>query len=107
MSMLKFLIDTQLPPKLAKFLAEKGFDAIHTLKLPDKNRTDNEIINQISLREKRSVISKDVDFYDRDFRKLEPYKLIYLTTGNISNHELLNLFNKIWIKFWLKSSIIL
>lgn len=28
--MLKFIIDTQLPPKLAKFLRTKGFPSVHT-----------------------------------------------------------------------------
>ena len=40
------------------------------------------------------VISKDVDFYNRYLQKLEPYKLIYITTGNIPNEKLLNLFRK-------------
>jgi predicted nuclease of predicted toxin-antitoxin system len=33
--MLKFIIDTQLPPKLASFLTEKGCDAVHTTSFPD------------------------------------------------------------------------
>ena len=91
---MKFIIDAQLPKLLAQWLRERGYDAIHTLELPDKNRTGDDIINQISLLEKRIVISKDSDFYNRYFRKVEPYKLIYLTTGNIPNPELLTLFEK-------------
>lgn len=91
---MKFIVDAQLPKLLAQWLRGKGYDAIHTLELPDKNRTGDDIINQLSLKEKRIVISKDSDFYDRYFRKIEPFKLIYLTTGNIPNTELINLFEK-------------
>lgn len=57
---MRFLVDAQLPKSLARFLRERGFDAVHTLELPDKNRTDDLAIIQISLAESRVVISKDV-----------------------------------------------
>lgn len=91
---MKFLIDAQLPKKLAQFFRERGFDAVHTLELPNKNITDDLEINQISLAEQRIVISKDADFYDSYSVKQEPYKLLYLTTGNIRNKDLLKLFDK-------------
>ncbi|MEN0047242.1 MAG: DUF5615 family PIN-like protein [Bacteroidota bacterium] len=69
-----------------------GYDTIHTLDLPEKNATSDSIINDISLKEKRIVISKDQDFYDRYFNRLEPHKLLYLTTGNIPNKKLLKIF---------------
>jgi predicted nuclease of predicted toxin-antitoxin system len=90
----KFLIDAQLPKTLAKFFRDRGFDAIHTLELPDKNVTDDLEINRISLTENRIVISKDSDFYDSYSARQEPYKLLYLTTGNICNNDLLELFDK-------------
>lgn len=91
---MKFIVDAQLPKLLARFLSERGFDAIHTLDLPRKNVTDDLEINRISLEENRVVISKDEDFYDIYTARKEPYKLLYLTTGNISNQDLLNLFEK-------------
>jgi predicted nuclease of predicted toxin-antitoxin system len=91
---MKFIVDAQLPKLLARFLSERGFDAIHTLDLPRKNVTDDLEINRISLTENRVVISKDEDFYDSYAARNEPFKLLYLTTGNISNQDLLNLFEK-------------
>lgn len=91
---MKFLVDAQLPKMLAGFFRERGFDGIHTLELPAKNITGDLEINQISLAEKRSVISKDSDFYDSYSAKQEPYKLLYLTTGNIRNKDLIELFDK-------------
>ncbi|CAN5340619.1 hypothetical protein BH20ACI1_BH20ACI1_16450 [soil metagenome] len=91
---MKFLIDAQLPKMLAAFFRKRGFDAIHTLELPNKNVTDDLEINRISLLEQRIVISKDSDFYDSYSAKQEPYKLLYLTTGNIRNKDLIELFDK-------------
>ncbi len=91
---MKFIVDAQLPISLSRFLNQRGHDSIHTLDLPERNATDDSIINEISLKEERVVISKDSDFYDRFFRVLEPYKLLYLTTGNITNKALLTIFNK-------------
>lgn len=91
---MKFLIDAQLPKMLARFFRERGFDAIHTLELPDKNVTDDLKINQISLTEERIVISKDSDFYDSYSAKQEPYKLLYLKMGNIRNKDLIEIFDK-------------
>jgi len=79
---------------LARWLVEKGYDAVHTLDLPDKNRTTDRQISELSVREQRIVISKDADFYNRFLLKLEPFKLIFLTVGNVSTEELISLFDK-------------
>ncbi len=91
---MKFIVDAQLPKKLADWLSIKGFDTIHTLDLPDKNSTSDKQIIDLSLATQRIVISKDSDFYDRFFLHLEPYKLIYLSVGNLSTVELIALFEK-------------
>ena len=91
---MKFIVDAQLPKSLALFLREKEYDVIHTLDLPNKNNTTDKEISELSIKEKRIVISKDVDFYIRYFQKLEPYKLLYLTTGNISNQKLIQILDK-------------
>lgn len=89
---MKFLIDTQLPKTLAQFLNDRGFDTIHTSDLPKKNRSTDAEINAISIEEKRVVISKDSDFFDSFSAVQKPYKLLFLTTGNISNTKLIALF---------------
>ncbi len=91
---MRFIIDAHLPKKLSTFLSEKGFDAIHTLDFPNKNATKDAEINELSLKENRIVISKDSDFYNRYLLKSEPYKLIIVSTGNISNKNLLILIEK-------------
>lgn len=35
---MKFIVDAQLPKSLSDFLNQKGFDSIHTLDLPERNK---------------------------------------------------------------------
>ena len=91
---MKFLVDAQLPKKLATYFSSLGFDAIHTLDLPKKNGTTDQEIIEISFNEKRIVVTKDADFYNSYLQKSEPYKLIFLTVGNKSTKEIIELFEK-------------
>ncbi len=90
--MTKFLVDAQLPRRLALAMRELGFDVLHTLDLPNGNRTSDAELNLISLDEQRVVITKDADFVESFLLQGAPYKLLLLSTGNIDNTELLTLF---------------
>ena len=89
---MKFLIDEQLPVILSTWLLSKGFDAVHIHTLSTNISLSDKEIRHWSLREKRIVITKDEDFFNSFIFQKEPYKLIYLTTGNIKNRQLLDLF---------------
>ena len=91
---MKFIVDAQLPKKLAYALREKGFAAIHTTELPTGNDTTDAEINRLSLAENRIIISKDADFYDSFTARKEPYKMLHVKTGNIKNSKLIELFDK-------------
>ena len=91
---MKFIVDAQLPRSLAAFLRGQGFDVIHTCELPNGNETTDVEINRLSLSDQRILISKDGDFYDSFSATKEPYKLLYVRTGNISNEKLIELFEK-------------
>ena len=91
--MVKFIVDAQLPKRIADFLIDNGYDSIHTLDLKNKNRTKDKEIIENSLQENRIVITKDYDFLDSFILKEEPQKLIIIKTGNISNNELMKLFS--------------
>ena len=91
---MKFIVDAQLPRTLVAFLCDNGFDAIHTKDLPYDNHTTDAQINALSIAESRIVISKDGDFYDSFSAKKEPYKLLHVKTGNITNEKLIELFSK-------------
>jgi predicted nuclease of predicted toxin-antitoxin system len=61
---MRFLVDAQLPRRLAHFLAAAGHDSLHTLDLPRKNRTPDAQISQVADDENRIVVSKDEEFVD-------------------------------------------
>ena len=89
---MKFLVDAHLPLHLAYRLQDAGYDTIHTHDLPLENRTPDGAINQISVDEKRIVITKDADFVNSFMIVRRPYKLLLVSTGNIKNSELEPLF---------------
>jgi len=90
---LKWLVDAQLPMRLAVHLRQCGEDVIHTLEMPHGNRTaDKEIATTADI-EDRVVISKDSDFVDSLIIRRIPRKLLHVTTGNIANDKLVDLFH--------------
>jgi predicted nuclease of predicted toxin-antitoxin system len=93
---MKFLVDAQLPEYIALFLRGKGFDALHTNDLPDKECTTDNEIRRIAVLENRIVITKDYDFMDSHILRKIPKKLLIVTTGNIKNRQLLDLWRSNW-----------
>ena len=89
---MKFLVDAQLPIRLARWLQSAGYETLHTRDLPKQNSTPDTDINQLSVQEQRLVITKDSDFVDSFLVQQQPYKLLMITTGNIKNTELEQLF---------------
>lgn len=73
---MKFLMDANLPFRLAKILKDKGYDIIHTDDLPEKERTKDNEIRRISAEQNYIIITKDSDFLDSHLLKGIPYKLL-------------------------------
>lgn len=92
---MKWLIDAQLPRRLAVRLKDLGHDAIHTLDLPERNRTSDAEVNRFADQDDRVVVSKDRDFLDSLLITGMPSRLLWVTTGNISNADLLALFESL------------
>lgn len=85
---MKFLIDAQLPRRLANWLKAAGHDAVHTLELPAGNATTDAEIIARSIREQRIVVTKDDDFVQSFLVNGLPPRLWLVSTGNISNSAL-------------------
>jgi predicted nuclease of predicted toxin-antitoxin system len=77
-----------LPRRVTAWLTAAGCNAVHTLDLPDGNRTTDEQVNEVADRELRAVVTKDADFVDSHVLRGRPAKLLLISTGNISNREL-------------------
>lgn len=70
------------------WLAAAGGDAVHTLDLPDGNRTTDAQMCDFADREQRAVVTKDADFVDSHTLHGRPAKLLLISTGNVSNSAL-------------------
>lgn len=91
---MKFIVDVQLAKTLADYINSKGYHTLHTLDLPNKNKTKDGYIAKLATEEQRIVITKDSGFLESHILLNQPSKLLLLKTGNIRNNELLTLFDK-------------
>ena len=89
---MNFLVDAQLPRRAAGWLTAAGCDAVHTLDLPDGNRTTDAQLLDLADSEGRVLVTKDADFVDSHLLQNRPAKLLLISTGNISNRALEALF---------------
>lgn len=85
---MKFIVDAQLPRRIARDLRTNGHDVIHTLDLPHRNRTSDTEIAALAAMESRVLITKDSDFVTMFLLRATPPKLLLISTGNISNDTL-------------------
>ena len=83
-----FLVDAHLPRRVVGWLVAAGGDAVHTLDLPDGNRSTDEQLIELSEREQRILITKDADFVNSHLLSARPAKLLLVSTGNTNNREL-------------------
>lgn len=91
---MRFLVDAQLPRRLADALTDLGHDTLHTLDLPNRNATTDREVMAVAARDDRIVVTKDGDFRDGHLLKGQPRRLLHVTTGNITNAALFELVRR-------------
>lgn len=92
---MKFIVDAQLPPALARYLSSKGIDAIHVLDVDMMESPDSKIWD-LALQDSLVIITKDEDFQMRaSLNEVKP-KIIWVRVGNCSKKSLINFFEKKW-----------
>jgi len=91
----KFLVDAQLPPALARALCEIGYDAkaVRDLSLRE---ADDELIWEYALALKAAIITKDQDFPGKVLSRETAPVVIWLRIGNTSNRALLAWLLPLW-----------
>lgn len=89
---MRFLVDAQLPSKLCEILQTAGFSAIHIDSLPNGDETSDKDISLYADQHDLIVITKDSDFYHSHMILRQPKKLLLITTGNLKNRALFDLF---------------
>ena len=87
---MRWLVDAQLPRRLAEHLAGWGDEAEHTLDLPLANATPDAMVIERSKLTAAVVMTKDADFVNHFHVYGEP-RLLLISTGNIGNNELIAL----------------
>jgi predicted nuclease of predicted toxin-antitoxin system len=73
------------------WLAALAHDAVHTLDLPNGNRSSDVRVSQSADEADRILVTKDSDFVDSHLLTRCPKRLLLISTGNITNRELKNL----------------
>jgi predicted nuclease of predicted toxin-antitoxin system len=91
--MMRFVVDANLPPDLARLLKQLGHDASHVYRFGLEGTRDN-LIWQKAKELNGVIVSKDYDFvmmHQRD----QSVSVIYYNRGNIKKSELLAHFSSI------------
>ena len=89
---MKFLIDAQLPPALARWLIAQGRDAAHVADFGMKEASDTLIWEEVS-KQSLVLITKDDDFVTLSQLKSGP-QIIWVRLGNCTRKDLLQKFEK-------------
>jgi predicted nuclease of predicted toxin-antitoxin system len=77
----RFLVDTQLPPALARCLARLGHEAVHTSEVGLEAALDADVWSK-AIADGSIVVSKDEDFFHLANRPADRGRLLWIRIGN-------------------------
>ena len=92
---MNFLVDSQLPPALARWIAGQGHTATHVLEM-GLEAADDTLIWEHARATSAVIISKDEDFVDRWLLRNEEVALMWIRKGNGSNRALFEWLTPLW-----------
>lgn len=92
---MRFLVDAQLPRRMAERFAAAGCDARHTLDQPAGNASTDAEICDVADEQRRIVVTKDADFVDSHLLHGRPARLLLISAGNISQGALDRLLSRL------------
>ena len=88
---MRFLVDNQLPPSLARWLRDRGHDAAHVFE-SGLHLLDDRALWVRALTDARIVISKDEDFLYLANQPGDTGRFLWVRLGNCRNDALLAAF---------------
>ena len=92
---MRFLIDAQLPPALARFNRERGHEAEHVADLAMEAAIDL-LIWRCAIERSAVLISKDADFVAMRALHTTGPPLVWLRVGNTTRDALLERIAAVW-----------
>ena len=92
---MKFLIDAQLPPALARWLREQGDEAQHVEDVGLRDADDSPIWDY-ALKTCAVIVTKDEDFASRAARSFNSPTIVWLRIGNATNQALPQWWSPRW-----------
>ena len=91
---MKFIVDAQLPPGLARYLADRfRVQASHVRDLGLRD-ADDPTIFQYAKKMSLIVVTKDSDFVELVYRHGTPPRIVWVTCGNTTNANLNRVFTQ-------------
>ena len=88
---MRFLVDNQLPPSLARWLRDRGHDAEHVFE-SGLHLLDDRALWARALGDARIVVSKDEDFLYLSTQPNDGGRFLWVRLGNSRNDALLAAF---------------
>jgi predicted nuclease of predicted toxin-antitoxin system len=90
----RFLIDAQLPPALAQWLRDQGYDALSVRDVGLREASDA-MIWAYAAAEQLIVVSKDEDFALLAAKQRGP-TVLWVRVGNLTKRSLVSRFAAVW-----------
>jgi predicted nuclease of predicted toxin-antitoxin system len=85
---MRFLVDAQLPPAVARWLTERGHEAVHVFDIGMGHASDDEIWNQAANRG-AAIVTKDEDFVTLRLARTQGPAILWIRLGNTRRSALL------------------
>ena len=92
---MRFIVDAQLPPALARWLTAQGYEAEHVFDVGLAEASDA-VIWQRALDIAAVVVTKDEDFVLRAQMGTHGPPVVWVRYGNVRRVELLRRFAAVW-----------
>lgn len=86
--MMRFLVDAQLPPALARWLTERGHEAYHVMDRDLQSASDRSIWDY-SLQTRSIIVTKDEDFAQRKALTARGPTVVWIRLPNARRRDLL------------------
>lgn len=92
---MRFLVDAQLPPALARWIAERGHEAEHVGDIGLARASDGEIWKQAAATGS-VIVTKDEDFAQRRAVSIAGPQILWVRLPNTRRQALLDAFAALW-----------